>query len=220
MQELHARRAQDLMSLNQYHLRRKYTVKNICTGCPIPGASIFSQAFTLTPMVIIRPYDSPQILVSKEREIPQHMNVTKLLFPPLGINLLLTSVFIPMLIYFLKTRGLIEKTHLLALIKKPLIMNIYYTNTSDLPYGVIITCMNKNLLPHRGDNYLLSILQAYDFCKDVHYVDNNCIGKLYIYSGDWLILIKSGKSLIYATLYEPTFQEPIHKDFLKFPVVC
>ena len=70
-------------------------------------------------MVIIRPYDPPRILVSKEREIPQHMNVTKLLFPPLGINLLLTSVFIPMLIYFLKTRGLIEKTHLLALIKNP-----------------------------------------------------------------------------------------------------
>ena len=58
------------------------------------------------------------------------------------------------------------------------------TTAIDLPYGVIFTCLNKDLLPHRGDNSLLFISQACEFWMAVNDVAKNCIISQYFHAGD------------------------------------
>ena len=82
-----------------------------------------------------------------------------------------------------------------------------------LPYSFIIAFMGNNLLPHRGDNYLLYILKAIEFCIGVHDVAKNFILNIYMHEVYWIILMKYWKALIYTHFQEPPFQEPIHKGF-------
>ena len=46
-------------------------------------------------------------------------------------------------------------------------------------------------------------------------VAKHYIGKKYIHYGDQIILMKSGKALIYLPFQEPPFQEPTHQYFVK-----
>ena len=101
----------------------------------------------------------------------------------------------------------------------PFIITRASTTGIDLSFDVFFTCLEKNLIPHRGEHCLLSIAQACEFCMGVHDVANNCIGKLYIHDRGRLILMNYGKALIYEPLQEPNLQEPKYHNFSTFTVL-
>ena len=79
---------------------------------------------------------------------------------------------------------------------------------TDLPNRTATDQMKETLLLDGGENFLLSTAQDHELIMTENDVAKHHSGKKYIHDVYQIILIKSGKALIYVP-----FREPMHQYF-------
>ena len=73
-----------------------------------------------------------------------------------------------------------------------------------LPNGTIIYKLNETLIPHGIYTYTLSTSKNFGFGVAVRDHDKHHGGKQYIHYGYWVIPMKSGKHVMFVTIWELT----------------